>query len=364
MTKRATRTIALIAIAIVALGFILFQSDILSKEKPEPPEEKQDAGAPARAAMPAVPVEAVRVSPEALRDVITVNGSTTPNEEVAITSEVPGKITKIHFQEGKLTNKGDLLIQLDDEELRAERQRLAVQRNLNEKIAERLEALYKKEGVSLQEYEIAVAEVKKVEAEIALIDAQLEKRVVRAPFAGRLGLRLVSEGSYLAPGAPIVNLVSTNPIKVEFNIPEKYSHLAGQGTRISFRLDGSDRDYPATVIAREPKVDPETRTLRLKAIAPNPDGSILPGSFANVTVDLREYGQALLVPTQAIVPELNAQNVYVYRNGKAEQVEVQTGLRQESLIQVTEGLSPGDTVITTGLLQIRPGAAVTISKLN
>ncbi|MCB0578308.1 MAG: efflux RND transporter periplasmic adaptor subunit [Phaeodactylibacter sp.] len=364
MNKRATRTIALIAIAIVALGFILFQSDILSKEKPEPPEEKPGAGAPARAAMPAVPVEAVRVSPEALRDVITVNGSTAPNEEVAITSEVPGKITKIHFQEGKLTNKGDLLIQLDDEELRAERQRLAVQRNLNEKIAERLEALYKKEGVSLQEYEIAVAEVKKVEAEIALIDAQLEKRVVRAPFAGRLGLRLVSEGSYLAPGTPIVNLVSTNPIKVEFNIPEKYSHLVGQGTRISFRLDGSDRDYPATVIAREPKVDAETRTLRLKAIAPNPDGSILPGSFANVTVDLREYGQALLVPTQAIVPELNAQNVYVYRNGKAEQVEVQTGLRQESLIQVTEGLSPGDTVITTGLLQIRPGAAVTISKLN
>ncbi len=363
MTKRTTRTIALIAIAIVALGFLLFQSDILSKNKPEPPEEEQ-AGAPGPEARPAVPVEAIRVAPEAMRDIITVNGSTIPNEEVAITSEVPGKIKKILFQEGKQVNKGDLLIQLDDEELRAERERLVVQRNLNEKIAERLEALYKKEGVSLQEYEIAVAEVEKVKAELSLVDAQLEKRMVRAPFSGRLGLRLVSEGSYIAPGAPIVSLVSTNPIKLEFNIPEKYSHLAGQGARVSFRLDGIDRDYAAIVIAKEPKVDPDTRTLRLKATASNADGSILPGAFANVTVDLQEFGDALLVPTQAIVPELNTQNVYVYRNGKAEQVEVQTGLRRESLIQVTEGLSPGDTVIITGLLQIRPGAAVTISELN
>ncbi len=363
MTKRATRNIALIAIAIVAIGFVIFQSDILSKEKPEPPID-EPASSPPSETRPGVPVEAVLVAPENLRDVITVNGSTVPNEEVAITSEVPGKVAKIEFEEGKLVNKGDLLLQLDDEELRAERERLVVQRNLNEKIAERLEALYKKEGVSLQEYEIAVAEVEKVKAELALVDAQLEKRVVRAPFSGRLGLRLVSEGSYLSPGTPIVSLVSINPIKIEFNIPEKYSHLVGQGTKITFRLDGSDRDYPATVIAREPKVNPETRTLLLKAIAPNPSGSILPGAFANVTVDLEEFGEAIMVPTQAIIPELNAQNVYVYRNGKAEQIEVQTGLRRESLIQVTEGLSPGDTVITTGLLQIRPGADVTISQLN
>lgn len=363
MTKRATRTIALIAIAIVAIGFVVFQSDILSREKPESPEEGA-AAAPPPEARPSVPVEAVLVSPEAMRDVITVNGSTVPNEEVAVSSEVPGKITAIKFQEGKLVNKGDLLIQLDDEELRAERERLVVQRNLNEKIAERLEALYKKEGVSLQEYEIAVAEVEKVQAELALVDAQLEKRVVRAPFSGRLGLRLVSEGSYLSPGTPIVNLVSINPIKLEFNIPEKYSRLVGQGTKVTFRLDGIDRDFPATVIAKEPKVNPETRTLHIKAVASNPDGSILPGAFANVTVNLREYDQAILVPTQAIVPELNAQNVFVYRNGKAEQIEVQTGLRRESLIQITDGLSAGDTVITTGLLQIRPGADVTISKLN
>ena len=363
MTKRATRTIALIAIIVIAVGFVLFQSDILKSKKPEPPTEEQ-ASAPPAGARPAIPVEAVRVDPEALRDIITVNGSTIPNEEVSISSEVPGKVTKILFQEGKLVNKGDLLLQLDDEELLAERERLVVQRNLNEKIAERLEALYEKEGVSLQEYEIAVAEVEKVKAELSLIDAQLEKRVVRAPFSGRLGLRMVSEGSYLSPGTPIVSLISINPIKLEFNIPEKYSHLAGQGTQVTFRLDGSTRDYTATVIAKEPKVDPETRTLRLRAIAPNPDGSILPGAFANVTVNLREFGQAIMVPTQALVPELNTQNIYVYRNGKAEEIEVETGLRRESLIQITNGLSPGDTVITTGLLQIRPGADVTISKLN
>jgi len=363
MTKRATRTIALLGIVIATIGFILFQSGILRKEKPEPPEEGQP-GTLAADARPAIPVEAIVAAPEALRDIIIVNGSTVPNEEVSITSEVAGKIIRILFQEGRLANKGERLIQLDDEELRAERERLVVQRNLNEKIAERLQSLYKKEGVSLQDYEIAVAEVEKVKAEIALVDAQLEKRVVKAPFSGRLGLRQVSEGSYLSPGMPIVSLVSINPIKLEFNVPEKYSSLVGQGARVTFRLDGSARDYSATVIAREPNVNPETRTLLLKASAPNPDGSILPGAFAYVTVNLKEFNQAILVPTQAIIPELNTQSVYVYRSGKAEQVEVLTGLRRDSLIQITEGLLPGDTVITTGLLQIRPGADITISSLN
>ncbi|MCB0554252.1 MAG: efflux RND transporter periplasmic adaptor subunit [Phaeodactylibacter sp.] len=363
MSKRTTRIVSIVAIVLLAAAFLLYQSDILGTKKPEPPKD-QGLARSAPQGPPALSVEAMIARPQLLKDAISVNGSTAPDEEVSITSEVPGKVLKILFQEGTEVKRGAALVELDTEELRAERKRLAVQQTLNEKIAERLKALYDKEGVSLQEYEVAAAEVEKTKAEIALVDAQLEKRIIRAPFNGKLGLRMVSEGSYLSPGTPIVSLVKINPIKLEFDVPEKYGREVNRGTTVEFRLDGSDQVYNATVVAREPNVDPDTRTLRLKASASNPDGSILPGAFAKVTVNLKQFGNAIMIPTQAIIPELNSQKVFVVRNGKAESVEVTTGIRQEALIQITEGLIAGDTVITSGVLQAQPGADVLITQLN
>ncbi|MCB0569063.1 MAG: efflux RND transporter periplasmic adaptor subunit [Phaeodactylibacter sp.] len=364
MSKRTTRIVSLLAIVILAIVFLLFQADILGTKKTGPEQEKADAAGPPAGAQQALSVEAMVAQPTVLKDDISVNGSTAPDEEVSVASEVPGKIQKILFREGTEVKRGAALVELDTEELRAERKRLSVQQALNEKIAERLKALYDKEGVSLQEYEVAEAEVDKVKAEIALVDAQLEKRIIRAPFNGRLGLRLVSEGTYLAPGTPIVSLVSTNPIKLEFDVPEKYAREISSGTNVEFRLDGSDRSYHATITAKEPNVDAETRTLRLKASAPNPDGSILPGAFAKVTVSLHQFDNTIMVPTQSVVPELNSQKVFVVRQGKAEPVDVETGIRREAFIQIKAGLNPGDTVITTGVLQARPGADIIISKLN
>lgn len=361
MSRKATRIAALLAIALLAALFFFFQDDILGEDQPQKAASETTAQPEAP---PQTPVEAMVTQATSLRDAISVNGSTVPNEEVAITSEVAGKIISINFREGDYAKAGQVLVQLDDDELQAERKRLVVQRQLNEKIAERLKALYDKEGVSLQEYEVAAAEVEKTEADIALVDAQLRKRVVRAPFAGRLGLRMVSEGSYLSPGTPIVSLVSINPIKLEFDVPEKYSRAIETGGRVDFRLDGKADSFQATVIAKEPNIDPETRTLRFKAQASNPGGRILPGAFADVKVELEEYAGTILVPTQAIVPELNDKKVFRYENGKAQPVVVTTGIRQERNIQILEGLSVGDTIITTGLLQIQPGAPVRISKLN
>jgi len=363
MSKKAVRITALIAVALLVAAFFVFQDEILGEDTPEPQAEKaSDPPSPQDA--PPIPVEAVVAQATSLRDAISVNGSTASNEQVAITAEVPGKIESIQFKEGEFIKKGKVLVKLEDEELQAERERLVVQRRLNQKIAERLKALYEKEGVSLQEYEVAAAEVEKTEAEITLLDAQLEKRVIRAPFAGQLGLRMVSEGSYLSPGTPIVQLISTNPIKLEFDVPEKYSRAVEVGSRVTFKLDGSDRSFQANVIAREPSIDPDTRTLRFKATAPNPGGGILPGAFADVQVELEEFAGTILLPTQTIIPELNNKKVFRYRNGKAEPAIVETGIRQERYIQVTKGLNPGDTVITTGLLQLKPGAPVTLSKIQ
>jgi membrane fusion protein (multidrug efflux system) len=366
MTKRQTRILSLIlAIAIFGGAFYVYYYRPFSQET-EPAAEAGEATAqPAAMGGPmATPVRAMVVRAGTLQDAISVNGSTVSKEEVTITSEVAGKITEILFTEGRYVKKGDPIVKLDTEELEAQRQRLLVQKELTAKIAERLKNLYDREGVSLQEYEIAEAEAKQVIAELNLLEVQIDKRIVRAPFSGILGLKQVSEGSYVSPGTPIISLVSLNPIHLEFTIPEKYSQSIDRGTTVEFQLDGLPGRRTATVIAKDPNIDAETRTLRIKAATGNPDGAILPGAYANVTVNLKNYEATILVPTQAIVPELGGKKVFVFRNGKAEAVPVETGIRQDTYIQVLEGLEEGDTVITTGVLQIRSGADVSITELS
>jgi len=367
MNKRATRLLALLAFLLIFGVFLLYQYGIFDGEKAPVAEASTDMEEETNASPspgPMTQVRALRVQSDELRDYINVNGSTVPNEEVVITSERPGKIVDIRFREGNFVKQGDVLVKLDDEELQAQRKKLVVQRALAEKIADRLQKLYEKEGVSLQDYEVARAEVDQYDADIALLDAQLEKTLVRAPFSGVVGLRQVSLGSYLSPGTPIVNLVSVQPIKIEFSVPEKYSTAVRPGSNVNFKLDGMDSALPARVEAREPQIDPDTRTLTFKASAPNPGGRILPGAFANVEVSLQEYDAALLIPTEAVVPELNGKSVFLYRNGKAESVTIETGIRRNEMIQVLEGVEQGDTIITSGVLQIRPGAEVSILSLE
>ncbi|MDX1939639.1 MAG: efflux RND transporter periplasmic adaptor subunit [Saprospiraceae bacterium] len=365
MRKKLIRNLAIfLSIVIFGGAIYLYSTGYFSKNKtPQLPEKGSAQPAAMRGGGP-TPVEAVTIKAGSLHDVIYVNGSTVPNDEVAMASEVSGKITQIFFKEGSYVKKGAPLVQLDIAELKAQRDRLLVQQQLTRKIAERLEGLYKKEGVSLQEYEIARAEADQVDADLALIDVQISKRSVKSPFDGLLGLRQVSEGTYISPGAPIVNLVSTNPINIEFSVPERYSQNVDKGTKVTFRMDGSNEDFRATVVAKEPNIDLTTRTLKLKATAPNPNGKILPGAYVNVTVNLRDFEEAIMIPTQAVVAELEGKKVYLFKNGKAEQIDIETGIRRADLIQVVKGLSYGDTVITTGILQIRPEAPVTIAKLN
>lgn len=365
MRKGTTRIISIIlAIVVFGIAFYLYQSGTFSKKEPQPTQNVNARPAASRERGGPIPVEAILIEASRAEEIINVNGSTVPNEEVLVSSEVPGKVTKILFKEGTVVKKGALLVQLDIAELKAQKDRLLVDQQLKRKIAERLEGLYKREGVSLQELEIAKAEADQVDAELALISVQLEKRTVRAPFDGLLGLRQVSEGSYVSPGTAIVNLVSVNPINIEFSVPERYGRTVAKGTRVDFVLDGSNDPLSAVVVAKESNVDATTRTLKLKAEAPNPSGRILPGAFANVAVKLRNFEGAIMIPTQAILPELEGKTVFVYRGGKATPVKVETGIRREDFIQVTKGLSYGDTVITTGIMQIRPGAEVNITQVN
>jgi membrane fusion protein (multidrug efflux system) len=209
-----------------------------------------------------------------------------------------------------------------------------------------------------------VNEVNVLESELELVEARIEKTRVRAPFSGTIGLRNVSEGSYISPQTRIATLQSTNPIKIDLSVPEKYSSRLQPGAPISFTVRGSEETYEGRIYAIEPQIDPNTRSLRLRARAPNAGGALRPGAFADVTVVFDTIEDALTVPSFAVLPELGGQQVFVVRNGVAQPQSVEIGVRTDSTVQVTSGLSLRDTVITSGIQQLRPGLPVRIESLR
>jgi len=311
-----------------------------------------------------LPVQGLVIKPSDLDNRIFTSGTILPDESVDLSSEASGKITAIYFREGERVKKDDLLLTINDADLQAQLQRLKYQEALLVEREFRQRKLLEKEAVSQEVYDRALADLNTNRAEKLMIEAQIAKTRVKAPFDGVIGLRMVSEGSYITPNTRIASLVKTQPVKIEFSIPERYATDAGPGNSITFTIGTSGKNFSARVYAIEPMIDQSTRTLRLRAIYPNPDMEVIPGSFATVELVLRTYYEAVSIPTEALVPILGAQTVYLYRSGKAEPVEVETGIRTADMIQITAGLNPGDTLITTGILQLRKGMAVVLSELS
>ena len=304
------------------------------------------------------PVRTVIVRSQTLDESIVASGSVRADESVDVQAEVSGKLLKIHFEEGALVHAGDLLAVINDAELRAALQRAVYRRKLAELKTRRITALIDKGGVPQQEYDIAANELNVLEAEVALIEAQLARTEIRAPFAGVIGLRNVSEGAQVSPATRLASLQSIDRMKVDFTVPEKYAGFVAPGCRVTFAVAGSDRVYPAEVYAVEPHLDEITRTRLIRARAANPDQSLIPGAFARVTVPLARVENALMVPTTALAAEAGEKAVFVVEQGKARRQVVQTGLRRAESILVTSGLPNGDEVIITGTQQVRAGTAV------
>jgi membrane fusion protein, multidrug efflux system len=309
-------------------------------------------------------VSAVVAKYEELSDKILTTGSILANEEVELQSEVSGKITNILFNEGTRVNRGDLLVKINDAELQAQLSRAELKLQLLKDKEYRAKTLLEKQAISKEEYDIALNELNSQEADIEFIKAQIAKTELRAPFHGTIGLKNVSEGSFLSNQTIIATLQNLNPVKIDFSVPEKYAGSVKVGNTISFTLEGIQDTFTGKIYAVEPKIDPLTRTLRIRALSPNQDTKIFPGAFANIRITLSEIENAFLIPSHAIVPELNAQKVYLYRNGQAVPQEIEIGIRTDQHVQVTNGISRGDTVITSGILQIRPGINVVISEFK
>ena len=327
-------------------------------------EESSSPAAASAAGPREIPVNGIVLSPTYLEDKITITGSVRADEFVEIKSEVSGKIVKINFKEGTQVAKGQLLAKIKDDELQAQLKKLQYQQQLLRQTEKRQQQLLEKAAISQEEYDQALSQLNATEADIELIKAQIAKTNLRAPFAGRLGLRNISEGSYINSGEVITTLYRVDQVKIDFAVPGKYANRVKVGDRVQFRTETLDTLRNGEVYAVEPRIDENTRTLQVRAISDNKDAKLLPGQFASIRLILNSVDNALLVPTEAVIPELGGHKVFLSRGGKATEVRVETGLRTESKIEITQGLNPGDTVITTGILQIRPQSEVNVNLVN
>lgn len=303
-------------------------------------------------------VDALVIDTRSFSNTITISGTIEPDEQVQIRSEISGVVRELAFQEGGNVTKGQLLIRMDDSELQALLIQAQTREKLNEDNEKRAKLLLEREAISSQEYDVAHADYESAKAQTALIRAQLAKTRVLAPFSGKIGLRSVSEGEYLTPTAIVANLMSVGRVKLLFAIPEKYSGQIKPGHPLRFTSSNMDQENEATVYAVEPGVDEDTRTIRIRAIANNKDGRLVPGSFARVVLPLDRIQDAILIPTYAVIPIQDGKQVYLYRNGRSVAVPVQTESRTQYDVLVTLGLQQGDTLITSGIMSIRDGMPV------
>ncbi len=309
-------------------------------------------------------VDGVVLKPDSLRNIIRVTGSAIANAEVEMRSETSGLITQINLREGSRVSKGQLLVKINDADLRAQRRQFELEMTLSKDTERRQKQLFERGAISQEDYDLALNRMNVIEAQIAVVDAQIARTEIRAPFAGTIGLRYVDMGDYLTPATRITTLQNIDSIKIDFSIPEQYAGLVNRGDRIEFRVAGVDNTFDGRIFAIEPRIDMASRSLPIRAITPNRTGRILPGSFVEIEYLLEEITDAVLIPTQSLIPQLQGQIVYVSRSGRATPVNVRTGIRSSTKIQILDGLAFGDTVITTGILQLREGLPVNVTNIR
>lgn len=297
--------------------------------------------------------------PETVERKIQSSGTVMAREEVDLKSEADGRVTGLHFTEGSRVKRGALLVKVNDAELRAQVRKLNHQIKLGEEREFRQRALLERQAVSQEEYDVALQEKNSLLAERDLLRARLEKTEVRAPFDGVVGLTSVSVGSYVSPGTRIAGFFSMHPLKIDFSVPEQYFSRVRAGDSLLVSVEGGSAPVKGAVYAVEPKVDPATRMLRIRAYIPNEEGRIPPGASARVELPLQASEGVLMAPSMAVLPDIRGQKVMLLKGGKAKSVPVTAGYRTEDKVQIEGGgVAAGDTLITSGLVQIKDGTPV------
>lgn len=350
-------TLRLLSSSIFIFSLIfLFSSCSSDRKKDAQKQKKAGTRPPTRA-------DAYIVKTSLLGDKIEIPGSIVAGESTEIHPEVAGRITGIYFKEGSYVNRGALLVKLNDADLQAQKQKLSVQIKIAEQNQDRTEQLLKIGGISKQDYDNTVLTVTNAKADLAVINTEIEKTNIRAPFSGKLGLRMVSLGAYVSPQTTLTTISQMNQMRVDFTVPEVYIPKIGLGQYVNFTVEGDNRTYAAKVMATQSNVTANTRTLQVRAAVQGNQSGLIPGNFATVTINFEPNPNAIMIPSQAIVPQARGKRVFVYDNGISKAVDVTTGLRDSANIQITDGLKAGDTILITGLLSMKPDGKVMLGKI-
>lgn len=304
------------------------------------------------------------IHPQKLTDEFVTTGLILPDEEVDLSFETSGKITDIYFTEGTNVRKGQILAKVNDKPLEAKLKQLTAQLDLARNRVYRQEQLLKKDAASQEAYEEAKTKLATLEAEIEGVKVSIELTELHAPFDGVIGLRQVSVGAFANTGTVVAKLTKISPLKIEFSVPERYASEIHKGVNMDFTVEGFQEAFHAQVYAVESAVDRDQHVFTARGLYNNSSLKLLPGQYSSITLKKAEIEDAMVIPSEAIVPEMGVDKVFCYRSGIAIPVEITTGIRTAGEVQVLSGLQMGDTIITSGTLQLRMGLPVTLDMLE
>lgn len=309
---------------------------------------------------PAIVVDVIIAGNDNATSTLEVNGSVLSNESVELRPETSGRLIYLNIPDGAKVSQGTVLARVNDAELQAQLEQQKSQLDLAQKTEKRLANLLKVNGINQADYDVAVNQLNTIQANIKVTTALIEKTVIKAPFSGELGLRLVSQGAYVTPTTLIGTLQQTDKVKIDFSVPETYADIIKKGDKIKVISSNSTEPYDASIHAIEPQVNSVSRNIKVRAFLTN--GLILPGSFVKVIME--QERQSIMVPSNAIIPDALSNQVVVIHKNKAIYTNVETGIRNASQVELTKGINIGDSIVVSGMLSMRPNAMVKVQKVK
>lgn len=339
-----------------ALLFIVIAGLIACGGKKKEPSAAPKKGATAK-------VDGFIVKTETYSESIESPGTIVANEVTEIHPEVSGRVTQLNAREGQSVANGAVLAKIYDGDLQAQLRKLEAQLKLARVNENRAKQLVDIQGISKQDYDNSLLTMQNIQADIAVIQTEISRTVVRAPFSGKMGLRAISPGAYVTPATVIATINQTSTLKLDFVVPEKYTSQISNGQIVNFTTEGSKEKYAARVTATESNVSVTNRSLTVRAVVVGKTAGLIPGAFAKVNIDFSPNSNAIFVPTQSVLPTARGKQVIIVKGGKALFNDVETGNRESSRVEITSGLKVGDTILVTGIMATKPDSKVEIGKI-
>ena len=359
MAKRMLVTLGVVVVILASLGFVKFrqvQSAIQASAGFQPPPEA---------------VTSIVAKQEQWPATMTVIGTMEAVHGVTVSADLPGTVDKILFESGQTVHAGDVLVELDTRQERAQLASLEAQRDLAKANFARNQQLVNEGVISRMDYDTSTAQQKQTEANVGEIRATIERKTIRAPFTGIVGIRKVNLGQYLAAGNPVVPLQSLNPIYVDFGVPQQDIGQVRAGSSVQVTSeDVAGRVYTGRVTALDSLVDQATRNIQVQATLPNPDGKLRPGMFVQVDLKFGASRQVIPLPASAISYAPYGDSVFIITDLKDPKGNTYRGVRQQFVkvegsrgdqVAVVSGVKPGDEVVSSGVFKLRNGAAVKVN---